>query len=59
MNTYLFQGYRFVPSYGDFDLDEFEVIANTVEEAMHKVGPNCKWAQLIRINGEDIKGKKI
>lgn len=33
MNTYYFQGVRWIPSYCDFDFDDYKIVAETVEKA--------------------------
>lgn len=33
MNTYYFQGVRWIPSYCDFDFDEYKIYAETAEKA--------------------------
>jgi hypothetical protein len=33
MNTYYFQGIRWIPSYRDFDYDDYKIVAESTEKA--------------------------
>jgi hypothetical protein len=61
MNTYTFTYYGWIPSYGDFDQEWFEVEAASLLEAKEKVG---KMKLIIKgkggpgldmVNGIDVK----
>ena len=59
MNTYTFAYYGWVPGYDDFDIDWFDVTANTLEDAMEII-KTYKWLMakhgpdLVAVNGKDL-----
>ena len=55
MDKYFFQGVRWIPSYRDFDFDEYEITAETAEKAWElldkmTVLKSWKSVSLISIN---------
>ena len=57
MNTYYFQGVRWIPSYRDFDFDDCEITAETAEKAWEKLDKmttlkTWKTVGLITINNQ-------
>ena len=59
MNTYTFAYYGFIPGYNDFDIDWFDVTANSVEEAVEII-KTYKWLMaksgpdLVAVNGHSL-----
>lgn len=61
LNTYTFQGIRWIPGYDDFDCDDYDIEAQNEEEAwkeLHERAKFWKAVSLTHINGEYILDKK-
>lgn len=57
LNTYEFEGKRYIPSYEDFDFDSTTIQAYSEEEAWEKLDwRNNGWAKvsLVSVNGEKV-----
>lgn len=59
LNTYYFQGTRFIPGYNDFDFDDFLIDAKNEEEAwelLDKYTHRFTWTNvgIVEINGEKV-----
>ena len=57
MNTYYFQGIRWIPSYRDFDFDDCHIVAENAKEAWKKLDQQTnlkmwKTVGLLTINGQ-------
>lgn len=62
LNTYEFQGTRFIPGYNDFDVDDYEVEASSEKEAWELLDKYTKmftWRRvgLMYINGIRVQNK--
>lgn len=58
MNTYTFCYYGWIAGYNDFDIDWFDVVAATPEEAMQLAKVHVKFVKqgpdLVAINGHSL-----
>lgn len=59
LNTYHFQGMRFVPSYGDIDFDDCTIDAYTQEEAWQKLDELTKMFTWSRVGITHINNIKL
>ena len=58
LNTYYFQGTRFIPGYNDFDFDDATIEAANEEEAWKELNKNYKYWKsvgLTHINEQPVK----
>ena len=59
LNTYYFQGIRFVPSYGDTDWDECELKAANEKEAWERLDKLTKMFTWRSVGLTHINGVKV
>ena len=58
MNTYYFQGMRFIPHYKDFDYDDFEIEAKDEEQVWRLLDRYTKRSLWKKVNITYINGIK-